>query len=132
VLSNSADYALRAVLVLSRSFGERAIHAEEIADATGTPRNYMSKILNLLAKAGVVTSSRGPTGGFTLAVSPTNITVAQVIDVFDEPKNHTRCLLGNGPCRPEKPCGAHNCWSGVLTQRREPLLATTLNDLLHS
>jgi Rrf2 family protein len=132
VLSNSADYALRAVLVLSRSFGERAIHAEEIADATGTPRNYMSKILNLLAKAGVVTSSRGPTGGFTLAVSPTNITVAQVIDVFDEPKNHTRCLLGNGTCRPEKPCGAHNCWSGVLTQRREPLLATTLNDLLHS
>lgn len=132
MLSNSADYALRAVLVLSRSFGDRAIHAEEIADETGTPRNYMSKILNALAKAGVVTSSRGPTGGFTLASAPSAISIAQVIDVFDEPKNHTRCLLGNGPCRPEKPCGAHRAWSGVLQQRREPLLATTLNDLLHS
>lgn len=132
MLSNSADYALRAVLVLSRSFGDRAIHAEEIADETGTPRNYMSKILNALAKAGVVTSSRGPTGGFTLASAPSSISIAQVIDVFDEPKNHTRCLLGNGPCRPEKPCGAHRAWSSVLQKRREPLLGTTLNDLLHS
>lgn len=131
-LSNTADYALRAVVVLGRSFGAGVLHADEIARATGTPRNYMAKVLNALAKAGVVSSARGPMGGFVLAAAPETITLAQVIEIFDQPHRHTRCLLGNGPCCASDPCTAHRTWDAVMHRRREPLVATTISDLLQS
>jgi len=130
-LSNTADYALRAVVLLGRSFGAGVLHAEDIATATGTPRNYMAKVLNALAKAGVVSSARGPAGGFALSAAPEMITLAQVIEIFDQPQRHTRCLLGNRPCSGAHPCAAHRTWQSVMHRRREPLLATTVADLLH-
>ena len=132
MLSNTADYALRAMLVLARAHGRRPVRADEIADATGAPRNYLAKTLNALAKAGLVVSARGPLGGFTLAAAPAAVTVAQVVDCFDEPRPHTRCLLGTGPCDAAHACAAHRRWTSVLAARRAPLATTTLADLLGS
>ena len=53
MLSCTADYALRAILVLARTGSDRPLRADEIADATGAPRNYLAKTLNALAKAGL-------------------------------------------------------------------------------
>lgn len=132
MLSHTSDYALRAALVLGRAYGRKTVRVDEIAEATGAPRNYLAKVLNALAKAGLVTSARGPSGGFALAFPPESITLAQVIDHFDEPHRHTRCLLGNGPCTPDAPCTAHVQWTAVLEARREPLIRLTLGDLLDS
>jgi Rrf2 family iron-sulfur cluster assembly transcriptional regulator len=133
VLSNTADYALRAILVLARATRERpgtALRADEIAEATGAPRNYLAKTLNALAKAKLLASARGPGGGFALAVSPATLTVAAVVDLFDEPRRTPRCLLGAAPCNPAAPCVAHQRWSAITTARREPLASTTIADLL--
>jgi len=130
MLSSTADYALRAILVLARHASGRALRADEIADATASPRNYMAKTLNALAKAGLVTSTRGPQGGFILACDPRELTVASIIDRFDEPRPQRRCLLGTGPCDPAHPCAAHERWSAVTTARRTPLTTTTVADLL--
>src|SRR5512146_2898257 len=131
-LSNTADYALRAVVMLAQTSGAGVLHADEIARATGTPRNYMAKVLNALAKAGVVSSARGPAGGFVLAAAPETITLAQVIEIFDQPHRHTRCLLGNGPCCETNPCTAHRTWDTVMLRRREPLLGTRISDLIQT
>jgi Rrf2 family transcriptional regulator, iron-sulfur cluster assembly transcription factor len=128
MLSATADHAIRAVLVLARA--HRFMRADEIADATGAPHNYMAKTLNALAKTGLVTSARGPAGGFTLAVAPSAIPIARIIDLFDVPRVETRCMLGNVPCDPANPCAAHECWTRVMRARREPLLTTTVADLL--
>jgi Rrf2 family protein len=130
VLSSTADYALRAILVLAKHRGTRALRADEIADATGSPRNYMAKTLNALAKAGLVTSARGPLGGFIIACDPHELTVASIIDQFDEPRPQRRCLLGTAPCDPAKPCAAHHLWTAITTARRAPLATTTVADLL--
>ena len=130
MLSATADYAIRATLLLARAYGTRRLNGDEIADATGAPRNYMSKVLNTLGRAGVLTSSRGPTGGFALASAPDRITLAQIVDVFDEPRPHTRCLLGNGPCTPSAPCAAHSVWTNIMDERRRPLVESTLADLI--
>jgi Rrf2 family protein len=130
MLSATADHALRAVLVLARDGGRGMMRADEIADAIGAPRNYMAKTLGALAKAGLVTSARGPLGGFALAVAPETLTLARVIDLFDEPRRQTRCMLGNAPCDPNHPCAAHHRWLGVLEARRAPLAGTTVADLL--
>jgi Rrf2 family protein len=129
MLSSTADYALRAILFLARHHGT-AQRANDIARATGAPQNYMAKTLNVLAKAGIVTSARGPLGGFMLASSPGALTIAEVIDCFDEPRPHLRCLLGALPCDPANPCRAHNRWTAIIEARRTPLARTTVADLL--
>ena len=107
MLSVTADHALRAILALAGAPGRAPVRANMIADAIGAPRNYLSKTLNLLAKAGVIASGRGPAGGFALAVAPESITVADIVDLFDAPRPSTRCLLGNSECDPRHACAAH-------------------------
>jgi Rrf2 family iron-sulfur cluster assembly transcriptional regulator len=132
VLSATSDHAIRAILVLAREYGQQPVRADEIADAIGAPRNYLAKTLNALAKVGLVTSARGPLGGFTLAVAPDQLTLAQVVDCFDEPRPQARCLLGRSPCDPLRPCAAHFRWTEVTQARRAPLHTTTIAALLHS
>ena len=128
--SATADHAIRALLVLARTPGCQFMRADEIAAATGAPRNYMAKTLNALAKAEIVTSERGPAGGFALAVEPRALTLARVIDLFDATRPRSRCMLGNTPCNPQRPCAAHDCWTSVMNARRAPLMTTTIADLL--
>ncbi|HEX5830475.1 MAG TPA: Rrf2 family transcriptional regulator [Gemmatimonadaceae bacterium] len=130
MLSTTSDHALRAVLVLARHYGQRLVRADEIAHAIGAPRNYLAKTLNALAKAGVVTSARGPLGGFALASAPDELTLARVVDCFDEPRPSTHCLLGDAPCDPAHPCAAHHCWTAINEARRAPLARTTVAQLL--
>ena len=121
MLSQTSDYALRAVLVLAREYEHRSLRAEEIAGATGAPANYMSKTLNALTKAGVLKSARGPMGGFSLAIDPRILTIARVVDCFERRKPQTRCILGTGPCDAANPCAAHHRWTAINGARRAPL-----------
>lgn len=130
VLSKTTDYALRALLVLARHGAGRPMSADAIADLTGTPPNYTSKTLYALARAGLLRSMRGPSGGFSLAVPPGTITIAQIMDVFADPPAHPRCLMGARACDAENPCAAHAHWTRVTSAAREPLNTTTVADLL--
>lgn len=129
MISATSEYALRAVLVLAQ-VGDRTVRADEIAQAIGAPRNYLAKTLNALAKHGVVTSARGPTGGFQLAIPASRLTVAAVVDCFDEPRRQRLCLLGNAACNPEQPCAAHHKWLAIATAQRAPMASTTIADLI--
>lgn len=130
MLSSTSDYALRAILALASSTSTGPMRADQIARATGAPANYLGKTMNLLAKAGIVTSARGPQGGFALAVPADQLSLARIIDCFDEPRPHARCLLGNVPCDPRHPCAAHARWTEILAVRRAALATTTIADLL--
>jgi Rrf2 family protein len=130
MLSLTADYALRAVLTLAREANGGAVRSDTIADAIGAPRNYLSKTMNALAKAGIVASTRGPLGGFVLAIDPRDLSVAKIADVFGESRPHPRCLLGSGPCDHTAPCAAHVRWSAVTRVARDTLTATSVADLL--
>jgi Rrf2 family protein len=130
MVSLTAEYALRAMLLLARPETVRAISADEIAGATGAPRNYMGKVLNVVAKAGLIAGARGPAGGFTLAVPAREITLGRVIDLFDAAPVNPRCMLGSGPCDPAHPCRAHAVWTAVASARRSPFVSITIADLL--
>jgi len=130
LLSKTADYALRALLVLARRDLGRPLSAEAIAEATGTPPNYTSKTLYALGRAGLLRSMRGPTGGFLLAKPAYEISIAEIVDVFADPPRTPRCLLGNRPCDSASPCSAHGHWTRVAAAARHPLVTTTLADLL--
>ena len=130
MLSRTAEYAVRAVIVLAREYGQRAVSADEIASILGAPHNYLSKTLNVLARRGILTGARGPGGGFSLAVAPDVLTVADIVEVFsDANADDARCVLRDSPCDPAHPCGVHGRWTALTRSAREPLLRTVISEL---
>jgi Rrf2 family protein len=130
MLSQTAEYALRAALYLARQPDGRPVTADTIAQALGAPANYMAKTLNALARAGILIGLRGPTGGFRLVRDPALLTVAEIAGTFDEAVARPMCLLGGRPCNSASPCEAHERWTAVTDAMREPLHTTTVADLL--
>lgn len=124
MLSTTADHALRAILYLAQQSPGRAISADEVAGALGAPRNYLSKTLYALGKARILTATAGRGGGYMLAVPADQLTVEDVIRVFDSPNARSHCLLGNRMCNPGRPCAAHVRWN-LITQSTSTALATT-------
>lgn len=117
MLSNTAEYALRAVLHVAEAAAEgESLPVGVVSEALGIPKNYLSKILHELARAGVLASTRGKHGGFRLAQSPSRITLFDVVSCFDEIGATRRCLLGRPKCNDENPCVVHDRWKDVAQE----------------
>jgi Rrf2 family protein len=84
-ISAKADYAVRAMVELAATAGEKPVKAERIATAQGIPLNFLENILGELRHAGLVRSHRGAEGGFRLAKDPEEISVADVIRAVEGP-----------------------------------------------
>ncbi|MDH5588520.1 MAG: Rrf2 family transcriptional regulator [Gemmatimonadota bacterium] len=129
MLSRTGLYALQAVLYLVRQSNGDAVAAATMAADLGVPPNYLAKVLNRMARSGMLTSTRGAHGGFRLASDPGELSVEDVVGEFEELLPLEKCLLGGG-CDPTSPCSAHRRrveWHGV---RRDILRHTPLLSLL--
>jgi Rrf2 family protein len=120
---------MRAAIHLAEVNAEEPIPVGVIAEATGVPRNYLSKVLHQLVRAGLLVSERGPRGGFALALPAEEITVAKIVEAVDARGTDRRCLLGRGECRDSDPCPAHDQWQGLADRISDFLQETTLADM---
>lgn len=130
MLSNTAGYALRAVLYLAAREGEGPVRVDDVAAALDVPRNYLSKVLHTLVKEGLLRSLRGPHGGFALAVPASSVTLFRVVEPFDEIEARRSCLLGRGECDDANPCALHGRWSGVATDVAAFFRETSVSEVL--
>lgn len=130
MLSQTAEYAMRAVLYLAERADDRAVRVSEMAHALHIPRNYLSKILHLLARAGVLTSARGKTGGFQLAAPADRLRLYQIIAPFDRIAERRRCLLGRPQCTDRTACAAHTRWKDVAEMVASFFRETTVAELV--
>lgn len=131
MLSQTAEYALRAALHLARHHEDAPIRVDDVARALDVPRNYLSKILHELGREGVLESTRGPKGGFRLAEPPEEIALARIVGRFDPEflGEEGRCVLGRLRCSDRDPCAAHSRWKGVAAAIRGFFRETTLAEL---
>ncbi len=129
VLSQTAEYALRAALFLAGRETDEPVGVEAIAAATDLPASYLSKTLQTLAAAGILKSVRGRAGGFSLAVAPDKLPLMRVVEAFDERADRRHCLLGRHACSDEAPCAAHGRWKHASEAIMEFFRNTTLADL---
>lgn len=132
VLSHSADYALRAVLYLAQREGMGLIPANEMAEALGVPQRYLGKVLNTLAHAGTLASTRGPRGGFRLTKPAEQLTLAEVIAPFDAIGEPLQCLLHHRACSSVEPCAAHEGWQRIANEMRDFFQGMTVGALLRN
>ena len=82
-LTSKCEYGLLALLYMARQDQRRPVTVAEIAEAQGIPRKFLEQILLALKLAGYLRSSKGPAGGFRLAVSPARVSLAKVIRALD-------------------------------------------------
>lgn len=95
MISQTVEYALRAIVYLSGIPAERAASSGEIATAMQVPQGYLSKLLRDLVVAGLVTSRRGPNGGFSLAQPASSMSMLDVVNAVDPIRRIRKCPLGN-------------------------------------
>ncbi len=95
-LSKKVDYALMALMDLAKREGPRS--TREIAEGYGMPQDLLAKILQRLAKEGLVASQQGTKGGYRLAEPAAAIHVVRVIEAIEGPLSLTRCWTDLGAC----------------------------------
>lgn len=131
ILSRTGEYAVRAVLHLAMHGNGELVRADDIAEALSVPRNYLSKILHELSRAGVLSSTRGPKGGFQLAVPATELSLEDVVSRFETLGDGSTCVLGQpGGCSDEDPCAAHERWRELASRLQAFFRETTVAELL--
>lgn len=118
-LSKKADYALIAMKHLARK-GERSTSAREIAEQYGIPIELMAKVLQRLVRTGLLISTQGTRGGYTLGRIPASISVADVIQAIDGPLTVTACSTEKNSCEQYTRCSIRD----PLWQIRERIVAT--------
>lgn len=129
ILSQTAVYALKATLCLAEQQPPGRLRVDDIAGRLQVPRNYLSKILHALARGGVLTSSRGPGGGFELARPASELRLSVILQHFDALPEESGCLLGRPQCSDANPCAAHDRWKSVSVAVKSFLSETSIADL---
>lgn len=95
MLSHTVEYALRAMMHLAALAPGNAANSESVAASTQVPQGYLSKILRDLVVAELISSQRGPNGGFSLARPADRITMLDVVNAVDPIERIRKCPLGN-------------------------------------
>ena len=103
-LSKKADYGLIAVKHLAAHGADGACSASGISEAVGISAPLMAKVLQKLARAGLVVSRHGSGGGYQLARDPRKISAFEVIDAIDGPLMITSCVTSHGNCDQSNTC----------------------------
>lgn len=130
MLSSTVEYALRAMLHLASVRAAEALNSETIALRTKVPKGYLSKIMRDLVLAGLVTSRRGPSGGFTLARDASRISILDVVNAVDPIHRIRTCPLGN-PAHVHL-CPLHRRLDEAIAMVERVFARTTLAELVES
>jgi len=118
-LSKKADYALMAMKHLAQTSSASSTSAREIAEQYDIPIELMAKVLQRLVRIGLLASTQGTRGGYTLGRPPASISVADVIEAIDGPFTVTACSTEKNDCEQYSKCSVRD----PLWQIRERIAA---------
>lgn len=110
LFSHSTAYALRALICLARKPQDSRWLVMDVANEEGIPQPYLSKVMGTLKSQGMITSMRGPHGGYALAKAPAAITLRDVARLFDGEQPECACLLAYGLCSDCDHCPIGSLW----------------------
>src|SRR5262245_48007280 len=128
MLSQTSEYALRAAVWLAQNHGSSQT-TQQIASATKVPPGYLSKVLQVLGRAGLVRASRGKGGGFELSKPPASLRVLEIVRVVDPIQRIRTCPLGL-ESHSRHLCPLHSRIDQALASIEASFASTSLADLL--
>jgi Rrf2 family protein len=128
-LTRAADYAVRVMIHLAGlPPGSRASRSDLAAQA-GCPEQFLSKVLQNLTRAGLVTSHRGNTGGFELTEPHRDASILEVVEAVEGPIRLNVCLTSDHGCSRQGWCPAHPVWADAQKALAAVLQSATIDRL---
>lgn len=128
-LTTKGRYAVTAMLDLALNAKDRPITLADISQRQGISLSYLEQLFSRLRKQELVSSARGPGGGYRLSRDANEISVAKVIEAVDEKVTVTRCD-GKGDCQNGEACLTHKLWCSLSDQIHGFLNGISLGDLV--
>ncbi|MGZ3762513.1 MAG: RrF2 family transcriptional regulator [Mucilaginibacter sp.] len=136
IFSKTCEYAIRAVFFIAHksASGER-IGIKEIANGIDSPEHFLAKILQDLSRKGLISSAKGPHGGFYIDADALKLPISEIVAAVDGDSLFYGCGLGLKQCSELNPCPLHNEFKDIRTRIHQLLCTTTIgnfnNDLMN-
>jgi Rrf2 family protein len=128
-LTREGDYAVRVLVDLAGRGRGEVVRTRDLTEATGVPRAYLAKIIQVLARARLLETRQGPRGGVALLRDPASVTLRQIVEAVEGPIHLNRCLVRAGQCPRDAFCAVHPVWARIQAVLVRELEAVTARDL---
>lgn len=128
-ITRQADYAVRAVLYLAQLGPDQKASTSQIAEEKDIPLSFLAKIIAQLSVAGLLQTMRGARGGVTLARSPEEINLLDVIEAIDGPILINECVNDNYQCS-QHGCPMRGIWQEAQSDLVSRLKSTTFSQVM--
>ncbi len=129
-LSTKGQYGVRAMFEIALGYPDRPVTIKEISENQDVSVSYLEQILNKLRKAGLITSKKGPGGGYTLNLPPDRISIASILTELEGPFAITSCLDPAEGCNRVEKCVSHLLWKALGGQIESFLRTISLAQLI--
>ena len=129
IYSRSSEYAFRALTHLATQPAGSYSMVKDIARTEEIPTHFLAKILQQLARKGVLRSSKGPSGGFALRRPPRAVSLLEIIDALEGTASYHQCAVGLAECSDTMPCPMHDSWKLLRERILNYLAGNTVADL---
>ncbi len=126
-ISEAASIAIHSMVLIANS--NKMVNVTHIAELTGSSRHHVAKVVQRLVKEGLLTSIRGPHGGFTLKKEPKDINLLEIYETIEGPIEIGECPLDNPICPFDK-CILGNIARKATTEIKDYFSTKTLKDYL--
>ena len=128
-LTRQGDYAVRVMVDLAVHEDDAPVPRARIQERQDVPPAYLAKIVQMLARAGLVRTQVGVRGGVSLAVPADQVTLRQVIEAAEGPIHLNRCVAEPGACPRDRFCTVHPVWlrlQGLVTRELDAVTLASL------
>ncbi len=131
MLSHTSKYALRAVIYLAIHTREgQRIGIKRISSDLDVPSPFLGKILQSLAKHKLLTSTKGPNGGFALGRPASKIFLMDIVEIIDGQDNFHKCAIGVKYCSDQEyPCALHSRYAKLRDEMKELFQSETVEEI---
>ena len=131
MFSKATEYALRATIYIAqKSSAEKKLGIEEISKAIDSPQSFTAKILQALTKENkVISSVRGPNGGFFLSEKAKKLPVRAILQAMGEDDTLEKCVMGLKQCSEIQPCPMHAQYKSIKKQLIKLFVTKTIKQL---
>lgn len=126
--SKACELGIQAVLFLSTKEA-RIFNSEDVSKELRVPKEFVSKVMQILTSSGITGSKKGKNGGFYLAKNPAEIKLIDIVEAIDGLESFKSCVLGFPGCSHETPCPVHDKWGKLREEAYKMLSEETLENL---
>jgi len=131
MFSKSCEYALQGVIYIAlHGQNGKNVGLKEIAESQEIPLHFLSKILQIMVKNDILSSIKGPNGGFSLKKNPDNLYLKEIVEITDGTDLFDRCGIGLKKCSDTSPCPIHFDYKVVKDKIRDLLQTKSLSGLI--